>query len=402
MNAYNRGTAAKPNWWLRYYVNGEEIREPGRGSRKETLAWGAELNRQLKAGAWVHPRQRQGGAATFATYARSVLAKRVARGVKTAAKDERGHIENHLIPMFGADAVQDLTFKRIKDAFAALASGPHAGRTVRNIHSTLRAILIEAAEDGLIATAPTPLSAKRDHLPPPVDKDPDWRDSARFDRTEVAQLVGCDAVLSLRRVMYATYFLTGARFAELLPLRVSDYNARDPWPGLTIPASKVGRHVGRRMRHAPVFPELRTWLDWWLADEYAVLYGCAPRPDDLLFPTFSVRRRNKGAAMCSHNEIYKQWARNDLPAAGLHHRRLHDARRTFVSVLRSAGVPDKTIRAVTHASTGDRILDAYTSWEWSGLCQELGRVTWGLPAPPARTPVVPTSAEDSLEPQNTP
>jgi integrase len=216
-----------------------------------------------------------------------------------------------------------------------------------------------------------------------VDKVPDWRDSARFDRAEIATLIACESVPSLRRIMYATYFLTGSRFSELLPLRVRDYAALEPWRGLTIAASKVGRHAGRRMRHLPVFPELRAWLDWWLTDEYAFLYGHEPRPDDLLFPTISVRRRGRGEAMCSHNEIYKQWQRHDLPDAGLPHRRLHDARRTFVSVLRSEGVPDKTIRAVTHASTGDRILDAYTTWEWAALCGELERVTWALPGPPA-------------------
>jgi integrase len=293
--------------------------------------------------------------------------------------------------MFGDTPLRELTFKVIKEAFARMPA-ELAGRTVRNVHSTLRSILIEAAEDGLIDTAPTPLSARRDHLPPPVDKDPAWRDSARFDRAEIARLIGCDSILSLRRVLYATYFLTGSRFAELLPLRVSDYAPLEPWPGLTIAASKVGRHAGRRMRHLPVFPELRAWLDWWLAGEYAFLYGREPQPDDLLFPTLSVIRRNRGEAMCSHNEIYKQWQRNDLPAAGLAHRRLHDARRTFISVLRSEGVPDKSIRAVTHASTGDRILDAYTTWEWAGLCAELGRVTWGLPSPPTRTPPVPESA----------
>jgi integrase len=184
--------------------------------------------------------------------------------------------------------------------------------------------------------------------------------------------------------MYAAYFLTGSRFSELVSLRVSDYVPMQPWRGLTIPAAKVGRHAGRRKRHAPVFPELQAWLDWWLTEEYAILYGHTPRAEDLLFPTASVRRRNRGEVLCSHSEIYKWWLRHDLPGAGLRVRRLHDARRTFVSVLRSEGVSDKAIRAVTHSTTGDRILDAYTTWEWAGLCGELQRVTWGIPTPPAQ------------------
>jgi integrase len=375
----------RPNYWIKYKAPGwdEPIREPGKGTIKASAAWEVELKRQIKAGTWTHPNHR-GGAAQFDVYARTVLARRIARGVATAQKDERGHIENHLIPIFGKLQVAELTFRVIKQGFEKYMDGSHAGRTVRNIHSTLRAILIEAAEDGLIATAPTPLSSKRDHVPAPKDKDPKWRKTAQFSREEVGHLIGCENVLTMRRVLYATYFLTGSRAMEILPLTVEAYMPMDPWPCLAVVAEKTGRHVDERMRYAPVPPELKTWLDWWLEHEYEVLVGHRPRPSDPLFPNIS--RRRKGELFMSHNQLYKLWQRHDLPAAGLRHRRLHDARRTQVSVLRSAGVPDNIIRAVTHASTADSILDAYTTWEWAGLCKELERVRWGLPTPPTAAP----------------
>src|ERR1700753_1920428 len=107
MSVYDRNKGkpgAAPNWWVKYNAPGygEPIREPGKGTLKASKAWEAELRRQIKAGTWVHPKERGGGAASFDTYARTVLARRMARGVVTARKDERGHIENHLIPMFGA------------------------------------------------------------------------------------------------------------------------------------------------------------------------------------------------------------------------------------------------------------------------------------------------------------
>lgn len=391
MSVYNRNRnqpTRPPNWWVKYYVDGKEVREAGKGTKKSSAAWEVELKRQLKAGTWVHPAQRNNERSRFDNYARTVLARRIARGVATAAKDERGHIENHLIPMFPEMLVSDLTFSVIKLAFAKFLDGKHAGRTVRNIHSTLRAILVEAAEDGLIPMAPTPLSSKRDHVPAPRDKDPLWRETAQFDPDEVARLVGCVDVLSMRRVIYATYFLTGSRAKEVLPLRVGDYLQMEPWPALAVRALKIGRHASPRTRYVPVPPELRLWLDWWLEHEYEVLAGHRPRPDEPLFPTLSKRRLNRGERFCSRDEVYKQWLRHDLPAAGLRHRRLHDARRTLISVLRSAGVSDTAIRAVTHTSTSDRILDAYTTWKWAGLCGELEGVEWGLPQPPKLADVI--------------
>ena len=385
----NKGKVGrKPNLWVRYWVNGEEIREPGKGGRKATAAYEVELKRQIKAGTWIHPRLRRDNRARFDEYARSVVLKRAARGVGASEtppnKTERGHVENHLIPTFGKFEVRELTFKRIKDGFdKEINNKGLSGRMVRNVHSTLRAILVEAVEDELIDNPPISLSVKRDHLPPPVDKDPEWREDAYFELDEIPVLLGVDMV-SLRRVMYATYFLTGSRFREVAALKVRDYNrTMGPLRCLSIPAAKTGRHRSPRRRHVPVHPELQRWLDWWLTHEYEILYGAKPKPEDLLFPTVSVRRRNRGLMNCSHNEIFKQWQRHDLPAAGLRHRRLHDARRTFISALRSKGVPDPMLRKLTHWSVEDRVLDAYTSWDWEALCQQVERVTWGLPKPSA-------------------
>jgi len=385
----------KPNLWIRYWVDGKEVREPGRGSQRATAAYLVEIKRQVRAGTWTHPRLRKGGADRFDHYARAVILRRVARGVSTAAKDEHGHVELHLVPVFGTLLVRELTFKRIKEGFDRHINGKGlAGRTVRNIHSTLRAILLEALEDELIAHLPPPLSVRRDHLPPAVDKHEGWRESSCFESSEIAALVACDAIPSARMVMYLTYFLTGSRFSEITELRVRHYDRkRRPLHALSVHAAKVGRHrgLGRRRRDVPVHPALATWLDWWLESEYEVLHGKRPGPDDFLFPTVSARRRNRGLITCSHNEVYKQWQRHDLPAAGLRHRKLHDARRTLLSALKAAGVADDLRRRITHYSVEDRVLDAYTVWEWGVLCEAIERLPWKLPAPaPAGIRFLPT------------
>ena len=391
MGVYNKNATnpgRPPLWYIRYWVKGEEVRERGGDTRKQAGAFLVDTKRRIKIGSWIHPRDRRGDKARFDNYARSVIAKRVARNVATADKDERGHVENYLIPVFGHLELRELGFKRIKDGFETqINTKKLAGRTVRNIHSTLRAILLEAVEDELLESPPLPLSARRDHLPPPVDKIEDWREVARFEPEEIAKLAGVDKILSLRRVMYLTYFLTGSRVSEILGLRVHHYNrARKPLHALSIHAAKVGRHrgVGRRRREVPVHPDLQAWLDWWLREEYEFLYGKKPQPDDLLFPTLSKRRINAGKLTCSGNELYKQWMRNDLPAAKLRHRKLHDARRTLLSALKNAGVPDDVRRKITHFSVEDRVLDAYTIHDWKLLCDSMKQVEWNIPGPSVR------------------
>ncbi len=381
-NATNPGL--KPNWWVRYWVKGEEIREPGKGGFKASVAYLADLKRQIKLGTWVHPRARGGGKARFDTWARTVIARRVSRGVVTADKDERGHVEMHLIPVFGELEMRELNFQRIRAGFAVIIAKGLAGRTIRNIHSTLRRILSEAAREGLIDGLPPPLTVEDDDLPPPDDKHEGWRDVAKFEREEIAKLLELESIVSLRRVMYATWFLTGARFSEITKLQLLHYNRdKQPLRSLSIHAAKVSRHRGRgrRRREVPVHPDLQAWLDWWIGDEYERLYGHKPGPEDYLFPTVSMRRKNRGEVLCTHNEIYKQWQRHDLPAAGLRHRRLHDARRTLLSALKNADVDNDLRRMITHRSVEDRVLDAYTTIEWKTLCKAMLAVQWHLPRP---------------------
>ncbi len=319
-----------------------------------------------------------------------MIAQRLARGVKTAKKDEPGHLKNHIGPLFGHLPVEDVaSFRVIQEGFRVLEGKGISGSTLRNVQVTLRAVFKRAIEEGVIAHMPPPLTVLDGHLPA-VDKGANvrpegWRDEAVFTRDEIATLLDCPDIELPYRVMYATWFLTASRFAELVTARVHDYDrTQKPLAALTFRAVKTRRDRGVMFRVVPVHRELRPWLDWWLAEGYEMVHGVKPTPDAPLFPTFSVRRRNAGERLCSHGEVYKRWQRHHLPKAGLRHRRLHDSRRTFISLVRSSAKSKDIVRAVTHRSTKDRVLDAYTTWEWEALCGELSRVKWNLPLPPGR------------------
>lgn len=57
-----------------------------------------------------------------------------------------------------------------------------------------------------------------------------------------------------------------------------------------------------------------------------------------------------------------------FPTLGLHHHRVHDARRTFVSIARSNGARAEVLRDITHAPART-VFDMYTSFSWEAKCE---------------------------------
>lgn len=391
----NRGVpGGKANYYARYRWLGRPWREPtGARTLAEFAIAKKRLEQLFRTGQWTPPLERQYGtdADVFGVYAVRVVDKRIARGID---RSELGLLKNHLLPEFGAERLADLTFKRIELGFARIAAKPTiGGATVRNIYVVFRAIMRAAAKDELILAEPPPLSIRDGELPAIIERRHEgWRDEALFSIEEVAQLLAAEHIEAQYRVMYVVYFLTGSRFSEVTRLRMRDYlRTKKPLGQLTIRAAKSGRTKGARYRMPPVHPALAAWLDWWLDEGYEFTHLRAPQSGDFMFPTISVRRARKAAArelrrqhevQCSHGEVYKRWARHHLPGCQLRHRRLHDSRRTTLSLLRSSGAPPDVARAITHTVVADKVLDAYTTFQWETLCRAMLTVEWRLPGPP--------------------
>jgi hypothetical protein len=404
----------KPNLWWRYKPPGSpQAQEPCRPGVKAREAQRVELTRQIEAGTWIHPSKRKVARMTFEAFALRVVELRTEKGVgkneSPPNKTERGHVVNHLIPAFGKYTFPELSsFKLIKDGFdgaldddepapTAINHKGLSGRMIRNVHTTFRTILHYAVDEGLMDVLPPPLQVRRDQLPPCRDVDPQWREWNKFERSEVIAIANAQDIVTCRRTSLLTFFCTGPRYCELAEQRVHHYN-RDGQPlnMLTVRAAKLGRHAAEgQVRHVPVLPELQLWLDWYLDEEYEILFGHRPRPDDYLFPPYTAHGKSSGVGYITHSAHHKQFVRNDMPAAGIGRppeargavrvdRGIHDARRTLIGLMRSARCDDRLIRAMTHRGTSDNVLDAYTNWEWAALCQELSKVRFGLPLPPYR------------------
>lgn len=408
----------KPNLYWRYKPGKlwpKRIYEKCAPGVKAREAQRVELTRQIQAGTWVHPLQRRASTINFAAFAMQIIQARIDKGVgkneSPPNKTERGHVVNHLIPAFGHLTLPELAvFKVIKNGFdGALGEDAEtratrinhkglSGRMVRNIHTTLRTILLYAEDENLIDNLPPPLQVKRDHLPAPIDRDPEWRPRMKYARSEVVALAKCEPIPAVRRTQLLTYFCTGPRYMELARQKVRHYD-RDMMPlhSLTVSNSKAGRHAIGTMRHIPVLPELQLWLDWYLDEEYERVHGKPPEPDDYLFPPYTAHGKSSGKGYITHNAHAKQLLMNDLPMAGLQsklqavegvrlrERGIHAARKTFISLWRSASERDDLLRALTHKGTDDSVLDAYTHWEWKALCDEISKIRYGLPLPPYRS-----------------
>jgi len=289
------------------------------------------------------------------------------------------------VPEFGKVPLHELSFARIEAGFERIAAKPTSGgATVRNVHIVFQSIMRRALKEGRIAVLPPRLSVTDGELPPVLERRPEgWRDEAIFEIHEIAKLLASDAIEPMYRVMYAVYFLTGSRFSEVTQLRVRDYlRAKRPLRQLIIRAVKTGRSKDVRYRVPPVHPALATWLDWWLDEGFEMTHMRKPLPGDWMFPTLTLFGRAKERQTVSHGELYKRWQRHHLPGCKLRHRRLHDARRTLLSAIRSAGADKEVARAITHSVIADKVLDAYTTFEWKSLCEAMMTLEWDLPKPP--------------------
>jgi hypothetical protein len=76
--------------------------------------------------------------------------------------------------------------------------------------------------------------------------------------------------------------------------------------------------------------------------------------------------------MRSDHDSYKR-LRIDLTTLSLRHRRVHDLRRTGITLAREDGADKDVLRFCTHGGPED-IMDCYTSLGWPKLCAQLSAI----------------------------
>jgi integrase len=328
--------------------------------------------------------------ATFEQYARAWLDRRRRAGRLDWKHHER-RLRLHAFPALGRERLSAITRPRMIAYARSLAgtlradgSRPLSSRTLKNIADSVKAVLTDAVEDGLLPSNPCAWNARK-HLPAVTDVDPCRRVSGFLGVDEIEALLASTRVPPLRRMAYALEFLTGLRPGEVAALRIGDVDLSLP-PGGRIVVARAwssdnkaeGPTKTKVAKVVPVHPALRT-LENWMAAGFEQTFGRVPAKADLVVPA-----PRGGHRMASQTNREFQ---ADLARLGLRKRVHSDARATFRSLVLAAR-PDleRFADLVTHPSPREakdlyRRLDAL----WPRMCEAVAAIEVQVAEPVSRS-----------------
>lgn len=365
----------------------------------------AEAERRLHAiRAEVDALRRAGassGRLTVQQWAEQWVERRARRGI-AMVRDERQRLRTHIGPALGHIPLDELTRAQVV-AWIDQLRERLAPRSVLHVYGTLRQIMRAAVREGLIEVSPCDLAG--DELPRLEDRDPEWRAQAYLSRDELELLLSHPDIPENRRLAYAIMGLGGLRWGEVAALRWRAYDRTlQPLGQLVVAAALSERRRGiagtktGSIRRVPVHPVLARMLAEWRL-------RCGDvSPDDLILPGPEGQPWQRARA-------YRAW-RRDLDRLGLRPRRLHDLRRTMISLARADGADPSIVRWITHTPARGDMVEAYSSLPWETLCSAVARIRLELRegqviplrqavgACPSATALLPPESEKAKAPES--
>jgi integrase len=350
------------------------------GDKRVAASLLAQRKREIANGTW-RPKGMTGDSLLVSTYAASWTAERKRRNLRSADRDA-----DRLRPFMkrlGGMRLADVRRSHVKAAVAdmmamrqepatgkagrrtASACGAYAPGSVLVHYDTLKAMFGAAVREELILGNPCTLRSADGELPKDVDADPRWRAKAVYARGELEQLISDDRIPLKRRVLYALYGVGGMRKGEGVARSWDDYDATlEPLGRLSVHSQWDGRRLKTdHPRDVPVHPVLAALLaEWKLVYEREC---CAKPTGEALICPNALGRPFSEKSIWEHLQL-------DLERLGMRPRRVHDLRRTFISLARADGAGD-LLRWVTHGPTSS-VFDAYTTPPWPALCEQVSKL----------------------------
>ncbi len=310
------------------------------------------------------------------------------KGLVEDEKSDEGVLRLHVLPHIGDLELGDVKPRHVAALVRGWIGDGYAPRTVRNVYYTMKSMFRDAAVEGLIDTTPCILG--RAQLPQIVDADPEWRAKAQYTREELVSLVSATTVPENERVAIAILGLGALRVGEMGGLRFRNLSLEMLPLGRIVVARSYNKRGTKTkvVRWMPVHPVLAEILREWQARGFEATMGRTPTPDDLVVPT-PPKPKGKGRfsspwRMRDKNYTRKAFLR-DLRALGIDVRRVHDLRRTFISLAREDGADKDILRRGTHQPPRD-VMELYTTVEWRKLCAEVAKLQISLVVPPEKAP----------------
>jgi integrase len=287
-------------------------------------------------------------------------------------------METHAFPLIGDLRLEDVRPRHLVEIVQRLQATGYAPRTIRNVYFLAKALFRDAQIAELVPLGETPAILTRRQLGKTRDADPTWRAGAQFTRAELEALIGDDRMPLDRRVMYGLLGIGMLRHGEAAGLRWHAYEPdMEPLGRLEVATSyDDGETKTETPRWMPVHPTLAAMLAEWRLTGWPGAFGRPPGPDDLIVPvTPEARRKGRRKLAGSMRDRHYTWkrAQRDLDKLGLRRRRVHDLRRTGITLARGDGADRDILRRGTHAPPRD-VMELYTSVEWVKLCGEVAKL----------------------------
>jgi len=445
--------------WIKYYDAGGVARRESTqlpiGQEKQADAIRKQILVRVEAEKRAQSEEGGKGPITVDGRSKTWCDERAARAISSAG-DDRVRFKLHVLPAvvggvrLGSLPLDEVRPRHIRDLVRKLTGDANlAPRSIRNVYGMLHTFFHDAIVDELITSNPCVL--KQGELPGKIDKDPSWRAKAVFSRNEVEQLISDERVPSDRRVVYGILFLAGLRCGEMAALTWLDYEQEaDPLGKLLVNKSysvrleRVKSVKTKVPREVPVHPTLARILAQWKLQGWQEMIGRQPQPDDLIVPardwgqralasevrdyhaaleaepelsraelarrlgvsraavTRALQKTNRARNGSEHHHgmfrtpsnVYCR-LRDDLERLGLRRRRVHDTRRTMITLALNDGARRDVLQGITHGFKGD-IIDLYNTPLWELKCQELGKLKVAAKDPRSFTPQVLPLGSDVL------
>lgn len=310
---------------------------------------------------------------TVAEYSRKWLPQR--KQQIASWEDDESRLKHHILPAIGAQRVADVRARHVATMMAGIREKGLAPRTVRNIYAVTQAMFRDAMIAGLADQQPCILTYHQ--LGKVRDKKHEWRSTALFTREELLALMSDPRVPHDRRIVYALESLGRLRHGEAAGLRWRHIEHMKPLNRIVVATSyDHGTTKARNERWMPMHPLLARLIAEWKLSGWPREFGRSPEPNDLVVP--HTRPKNRGprvefGGMRSDHDTYKR-LRIDCDVLGLRRRRGHDLCRTGITLYREAGADKDKLHLCTHGSSQGDVMEAYTSFGWPSLCEEIQKL----------------------------
>jgi integrase len=331
-----------------------------------------------------------GGSPTVDRWGKRWLEMRKSR-VRDHEHDE-SRFRVHIAPVIGHMRLDEVRPRHLVELFQAMKREGAAPRTIRNTYGVLRSMYRDARIADVFQ-GQHPCILTHHELGKVRDGKKGWRGGAVFTAPELVQLISDPRIPEDRRVQYAVLGLGMVRLGEMAGLRWACVQPAEPLGRIAVVTSyDHGETKTEDERWMPIHPTLASMLAAWRLSGWARTFGRPPTPDDIVLPvTPEPPRKGRKKPVGSMRDRHYVWkrAQRDLDALGLRRRRVHDLRRTGLSLAQDDGADKSILRWGTHAPPRD-VMGLYTSLHWKTLCREVLKlqvsratklVVGGAPAP---------------------